>query len=52
MLLRRIEINGFGEHATNLKENYLNERTQRVVLNGIESDWINLKRRVQQGLIL
>ena len=35
-----------------LIENYLSERTQRVVLNGIESDWINLKRGVPQGTIL
>ena len=27
----------------------MSERTQRVVLNGIESDWINLKRGVPQG---
>ena len=30
----------------------MSERTQRVVLNGIESDWINLKRGVPQGTIL
>ena len=30
----------------------MSERTQRIVLNGIESDWINLKRRVPQGTIL
>ena len=33
-------------------ENYLSERSQRIVLNGIESDWINLKRGVPQGTIL
>ena len=30
----------------------MSKRTQRVVLNGIESDWINLKRGVPQGTIL
>ena len=43
-LLRRLENIGFDEHATNLIENYLSERSQRVVLKGIESDWINLKK--------
>ena len=38
ILLRRLENIGFDEHATNLKENVLSERTQRVVLNGIESN--------------
>ena len=52
ILLRRLENIGSDEHATNLIESYLSERTQRVVLNGIESDWINLKRGVPQGTIL
>ena len=52
ILLRRLEKIGFDEHATNLIENFLSERTQRVVLNGIESDWIKLKRGVPQGTIL
>ena len=52
ILLRRLENIGFDEHANNLVENYLSERTQRVVLNGIESDWINLKRGVPQVTIL
>ena len=30
----------------------MSERTQRVVLNGFESDWINLKRGVPQRTIL
>ena len=51
-MLRRLENIGFDEHTTNLIENYLIERPQRVVLNGIESDWINLKIRVPQGTIL
>ena len=33
-------------------ENYFSERTQRVVLNGIERDWINLEKGVPQGTIL
>ena len=52
ILLRRLENIGFDKHATNLIENYLSKRTQRVVLNGIESDWINLKRGVPEGTIL
>ena len=30
----------------------MSERTQRVLLNVIESDWINLKRGVPQGTVL
>ena len=52
ILLQRLENIGFDEHATNLIENYLSKRTQRVILNGIESDWINLKRGVSQGTTL
>ena len=52
MLLWRLEKIGFDEHTTNLIEKYLSERTQRVVLTRIESDWINLKRRFPLGTIL
>ena len=52
ILLRRLENIGFDEHATTLIENYLSGKFRRVVLNGIESDWINLKRGVPQGTIL
>ena len=44
ILLRRLENIGFDEHATNLIENYLSERSQRVVLNGIESDWTKFEK--------
>ena len=50
--MRRLENIGFDEHATNLIENCLSERTQRFVLNKIELDWINFKRRVPQGSFL
>ena len=52
ILLRRLENIGFDKHATKLIEKYLSERTQRVVLNRIETDWINLKRGVPKGTIL
>ena len=51
-LLRRLENIGFDEHATNLIKNYLSERTQSVVMNGIESDWINLQKGVPQSSVL
>ena len=50
ILLRRLENLGFDEHATNLIENYLSERSQRIVLNGIESHWINLKQEFHKVL--
>ena len=52
ILLRRLKKIGFDGNATNLIENFLCERCQRIVLNGIESDWINLKRGVPHGTIL
>ena len=53
ILLRKILENiGFDEHATKLIRNCLSERRQRVFLNGIESDRINLKRGVPQKTIL
>ena len=42
----------FWQQATNSKEKYLRERKQRVVLNGIESDWKNMKIGVSQYTIL
>ena len=51
-MLLRLENIGFDEHATNLIENHLSERSQRIVLNGIEPDWINLKTGVPQGTII
>ena len=44
-MLRRLENIGFDEHATNLLEKYWSEISQRVVLNGIESDWKKLEKR-------
>ena len=43
---------GFDEHATSLLENYLNNRTQRCVLNRIQSDGITQKKGVIQNIIL
>ena len=51
-LIQRLENIGFDERATNLIESFLSETTHRVVLNRIESDWINLKRGVPQSTIL
>ena len=51
-MIGRIKSLGFDEHATILIKNYLRERTQRVVLNEIEPDWINLQRGVPQDTIL
>ena len=43
-LLRRLDKIDFDEQTTSLIENYLSNRTQQVVLNEIQSDWITLKR--------
>ena len=41
---------GFDEHATKLIAIYLIERTQKIVLYGMESDWINLKEKFNKVL--
>ena len=52
ILLRRLENIGFDKHATNFIERYSSESMQRVVLDGIESNWNNMKRAVQIDTIL
>jgi hypothetical protein len=47
--LRKMGING---HLLGLLENYLSERTQKVVISGIKSDHQPVRAGVQQGSIL
>ena len=51
-LLHKLKCNGISGNLYNLLENYLQNRQQRVVLNGICSDWKNLEAGVPQGSVL
>ena len=41
---------GFSNGANALIASFLNKRIQRVNINGIFSDWIEIKRGVPQGM--
>ena len=51
-LLFKLKCNGISGNLFNLLENYLTNRYQRVVLNGISSDWKILEAGVPQGSVL
>ena len=51
-LLFKLQQNGIEGKLLNLIKNYLSDRKQRVVLNGKESDWGEIKSGVPQGSVL
>ena len=48
-LLFKLKTNGLKEELSNLFQNYLHQRSQRVVLNGQTSSWELIKSGVPQG---
>ena len=48
-LLYKLKNFGISGNLINLLSNYLADRLQRVVLNGQESDWVNIHAGVPQG---
>ena len=48
----KLKCNGISGNLLNFFQNYLQNRFQRVVLNGTESDWKELKAGVPQGSVL
>ena len=51
-LVYKLEQNGISENLLKLLKSYLIERKQRVVLNGMASDWCNINSGVPQGSVL
>ena len=51
-LLFKLKQNGVEGKLLNLFQNYLTNRKQRVVLNGMESNWGEIKAGVPQGSVL
>ena len=51
-IIFKLKCSGISGNLLNFFENYLLNRHQRVVLNGKESNWMNLKAGVPQGSVL
>ena len=51
-VIHKLKCNGISGNLLAFFENYLVNRQQRVVLNGIESDWMKLEAGVPQGSVL
>ena len=51
-LLFKLRQNGIDGNLLTLLESYLNKRQQRVVINGFESEWGEIKSGVPQGSVL
>ena len=51
-LIFKLKQNGIEGKLLKLFSNYLNNRKQRVVLNGMESNWREIKAGVPQGSVL
>jgi len=51
-LIFKLEQNGIEGKLLNLFQNYLSNRKQRVVLNGMESNWGEIRAGVPQGSVL
>ena len=51
-LLSKLKQSGISGNLLNWFENYLSGRSQRVVINGSNSDWLSINAGVPQGSIL
>ena len=51
-LIFKLKQNGIEGNLLNLFQNYLTNRKQRVILNGMESNWGDIRAGVPQGSVL
>ena len=51
-LIHKLDSIGISGNLLNLMESFLNERYQRVLINGQSSEWASIKAGVPQGSIL
>ena len=51
-LIFKLQCNGISGNLLSFLESYLNDRHQRVVLNGVQSNWVKLNADVPQGSVL
>ena len=52
LLMKKLSALNFSESALKLMGDFLNQRTQKVKVNGKQSDWIELARGVAQDTVL
>ena len=52
LLLAKLDANGFSRTSLKIMQNYLCNRQQRISINGLFSDWIEVITGVPQGSIL
>ena len=50
--MKKLSALNFSESALKLMGNFLNQRTQKVKVNGKQSNWNELARGVPQGTVL